>query len=47
MVTATGAAYVIWSISWWGCHLDAPLLSPDSIVTAERADSWLRPLETT
>jgi hypothetical protein len=35
MVTATGAAYVIWSISWWGYHLDAPLSSPDSIVTAE------------
>ena len=35
MVTATGAGYVIWSISWWGYHLDAPLSSPDSIVTAE------------
>src|ERR1700733_2563180 len=35
MVSATGAGYVIWSISWWGYHLDAPLSSPDSIVTAE------------
>ena len=35
MVQQTGASYVIWSISWWGYHLDAPLTSPDSIVTAE------------
>ena len=35
MVRETGAGYVIWSISWWGYHLDAPLTSPDAIVTAE------------
>ncbi|MEY9938969.1 alpha-L-fucosidase [Streptacidiphilus sp. MAP5-3] len=34
MVQETGAGYVVWSISWWGYHLDAPLSSPDSIVTA-------------
>jgi hypothetical protein len=33
-VVATGASYVIWSISWWGYHMDAPLTSPNSIVTA-------------
>jgi len=34
MVKSTGASYVIWSISWWGYHLDAPLTSPNQIVTA-------------
>jgi hypothetical protein len=34
MAKETGAAYVIWSISWWGYHLDAALSSPDAIVTA-------------
>lgn len=34
MVQETGASYVIWSISWWGYHLDAALSSPNSIVTA-------------
>lgn len=34
MVKETGAAYVIWSISWWGYRLDAALSSPNSIVTA-------------
>ena len=33
-VAETGASYVIWSISWWGYHMDAPLKSPNSIVTA-------------
>ena len=33
-VVETGASYVIWSISWWGYHMDAPLTSPNSIVTA-------------
>jgi hypothetical protein len=34
MLQETGASYVIWSISWWGYHLDAPLTSPNAIVTA-------------
>ena len=29
MVQSTGASYVIWSISWWGYHLDAALSSPE------------------
>jgi hypothetical protein len=34
MVKQSGAAYVIWSISWWTYHLDAPLTSPNAIVAA-------------
>jgi hypothetical protein len=34
MVKQSGASYVIWSISWWTYHMDAPLTSPNSIVTA-------------
>lgn len=34
-VAETGAGYVIWSISWWGYHMDAPLKTPNSIVTAD------------
>jgi hypothetical protein len=34
MVKQSGASYVIWSISWWTYHLDAPLTSPNAIVTA-------------
>lgn len=34
MVKSTGASYVIWSISWWGYHMDAPLVTPNDIVTA-------------
>jgi len=34
MVKSTGASYVIWSISWWGYHMDAPLTAPNDIVTA-------------
>jgi hypothetical protein len=31
-VKQTGAAYVIWSISWWGYRMDAPLTSVNAIV---------------
>ncbi len=34
MVKSTGASYVVWSISWWGYHMDAPLATPNDIVTA-------------
>jgi hypothetical protein len=34
MVKQSGASYVIWSISWWTYHMDAPLTSPNAIVTA-------------
>lgn len=33
-IVDTGASYVIWSISWWSSHLNAPLTSPNQIVTA-------------
>lgn len=33
MVQQSGASYVIWSVSWWSYHIDAPLTSPNSIVT--------------
>jgi hypothetical protein len=39
-VVATGASYVIWSISWWGYHLDAPLTSPDQLVTAQGGPAY-------
>ncbi|MEZ0070171.1 hypothetical protein ABIA32_006223 [Streptacidiphilus sp. MAP12-20] len=34
MVKQSGASYVVWSTSWWGYHMDAPLTSPNTIVTA-------------
>jgi hypothetical protein len=34
MVQNTGASYVVWSISWWGFHVDAPINEINSIVTA-------------
>src|SRR3984957_14708869 len=34
MVKQSGASFVIWSISWWTYHMDAPLTSPNAIVTA-------------
>ncbi|MFE2873847.1 alpha-L-fucosidase [Embleya sp. NPDC059259] len=32
MVKGTGAAYVIWSYSWWGYHVDGPNAAIDKIV---------------
>ncbi len=34
LVTESGASYVVWSFSWWGYHIDAPITEIDSIVTA-------------
>lgn len=34
MLQETGASYLIWSISWFGYHADAPISSIDGIVTA-------------
>ena len=33
LVTESGAAYVVWSFSWWGYHIDAPITEIDTIVT--------------
>lgn len=33
LVQETGASYVIWSFSWWGYHIDAPITEIDTIVT--------------
>ncbi|MBR7832123.1 alpha-L-fucosidase [Actinospica durhamensis] len=34
LVTESGASYVVWSFSWWGYHVDAPVTQIDTIVTA-------------
>jgi hypothetical protein len=33
LVTESGAKYVVWSLSWWGYHIDAPITEIDTIVT--------------
>lgn len=33
LVQESGASYVIWSFSWWGYHIDAPINVIDTIVT--------------
>jgi hypothetical protein len=35
LVQEAGASYVIWSFSWWGYHIDAPITEIDTIVTDE------------
>ena len=33
LVQESGASYVVWSFSWWGYHIDAPINVIDTIVT--------------